>query len=467
FLYQVATALLEPTGAAHPVRSLVRGLPNVDFRLAEVTGVDLTRRVLRTDRGEVPYDYLVLAAGAVNDYFGHPDLAAHTFALGDLGEALALRNHVLASFEAAAWATDPGERSRLLHVVVVGGGPTGVELSAALAVLFRQLAGGDFPTIGPEEVRLTLVEGSGEPLPSFAPDSQAAAERSLRRKGVRVESGSEVTAADELGVTLADGRRIEARTVVWAAGVRASPLAGTLPATGSHHRAIVGASLQVERHPEVFVVGDMAQIPGTAGALPMVAQVAIQSGRRAARSILALAGGGEARPFGYRDLGAMAALGRGDAVAEVGAVHLQGLPGWAAWLGLHIARTVGLQARATVLLDWASGFLFADRPVRLITGPERQAVRGTVSSSSSSSGGEPAVTAAPVPHARADLPSVSVANANRWGRTAALAWWSQSYPGLRPEPERRRGLGALRARATRLRQALTGEKSKTEDWTRG
>lgn len=459
FLYQVATALLEPSGAAQPVRALTRRLGGVEVRLAEVSGVDLTRRVVETNRGDVPYDYLIPAAGSENDFFGHPELAVHTYGLNDLGQALALRNRVLSSFEAAAWATDPAERARLLTVAVVGGGPTGVELSAALAVLVGEMVGRDFPAIGHGEPRVVLVEASGEPLPSFAPGLRRAASEALGGRGIEVRSGARATGADERGLALEGGERIEAATVVWAAGVRANPLARSLPATGSHRRAIVGPTLQVERHPEVFVVGDLAQIPGPAGPLPMVAQVAIQSGRHAARSVLGMAAGRAPGPFRYRDLGSMAVLGRGGAVAEVGPLHLSGTLGWLAWLGLHIARIMGLRAKASVVLAWASGFIFADRPVRLIAGPEHRV-------EASQSEPPPAAREPQVPP-RADLPSVSVSNANRWGRRAALAWWSQDYPGLRPEPPRETGLAGLRGRATRLRHVLTGDKSRTEDWYRG
>lgn len=332
-----------------------------------------------------------------------------------------------------------------------------MEFSAALSVLVEEMVPKDFPAISPDEPHIVLLEGSTSPLASFAPDLQDHASKALRARGVRVESSALVTDVDEAGLTLKDGRRIEAATVIWAAGVRASPLAGCFPATGSHGRVIVGPTLQVERHPEVFVVGDAAEIPGRAGALPMLAQVAIQSGRHAASSVRTLQAGRPAKAFSYRDLGSMAVLGRGDAVAQIHRVHLSGLAGWLAWLGLHIMRTNGLQTKATVVLDWVSGLLFADRPIRLITGP---APPGK---------GQPAAEQAdppePAPPVRADLPSVNVANANRYGRVAALAWWSQDYPGLRPEQHEDTSmlgeLRTLRARMVRLRQMMTGDKSKT------
>jgi NADH dehydrogenase len=462
FLYQVATALLEPTGAAHPVRSLIRKLQNTEFRLGEVTSINVTHHQVDTTHGPIPYDYLILAAGATNDYFGNTDISAHSLGLNTLGEALALRNHILSCFEAAAWVTDPTERARLLTFAVVGGGPTGVEFLAALAVLVTEMVVHDFPGIGTDDPRIVLVEAAPSPLGAFAPDLREAAAKALAAKGVQVESNAKVADVDDTGLRLDSGRRIEAATVVWAAGVRATPLADTLPATGSNGRAIVKATLQLERHAEVFVVGDMAEIPGVAGPLPMLAQVAIQSGRHAGRQILRLCAGQEPTPFRYRDLGTMAALGRGDAVAQVGRLHLSGLEGWLAWFGLHIVRTVGLQAKVTVVADWASGFLFADRPVRLITGPDhpRRAATKLL-------GPEPATARVPMARAKVDLPSVNVANANRWGRVAALAWWGQAYPGLRKEPEKPHGLEALRQRSEKLRHELTGDKSQTEDNYRG
>ena len=460
FLYQVATALLEPTGAAQPIRALIRGLRNVEFRLTEVSGVNFSLQQVESDRGPIGYDYLILAAGAVTDFFHNPDVAAHSFGLKDLGAAQGLKNQILSCFEAASWTTDPRERARQLTFAVVGGGPTGVEFSAALSLLVAQMVGRDFRTISSHECTIFLIEGSTSPLTSFAPDLQDKACRALRTRGIRIESDALVVHVDEHGLVLKGGRRIAAATVVWAAGVRANPLAGCFPAAGSHGRVIVGPTLQVERNPEVFVVGDTAEIPGRQGTLPMLSPVAIQSGRHAARSVLALSQGRLATTFRYHDLGTMAVLGRGDAVAQIGGVHLSGLPGWLAWLGVHIARTSGLQVKATVALSWVSGFVFADRPIRLITGPTlpQAAVpeihRPVV---------EPVNPSVPAPPRRADLPSVNVANADRWGRVAALAWWSQDYPGRRAKPEKKTVSEIRRNRLIRWRHKLTGDKASTED----
>ncbi len=456
FLYQVATALLEPSGTAQPIRSLIRKLANVDFRLVQVTGFDATARRVHTDQGAIPYDYLILAAGAMNDYLGNADIASHSLGLNDLGQALALRNHLLGCLEAASHAEDSAGRARLLSFAVVGGGPTGVEFSAALAVLVKQLVDRDFPGIGAAEPRIVLVEASDAPLQSFATELRERAVSGLRAKGIEILSGAKAADVDQEGLTIVGGRRVEAATVVWAAGVRANPLAHALPATGSHARVIVDRTLQIPRHPEVFVVGDMAQIPGEAGPLPMLAQVAIQSGRHAARSIRAQCAGGAAKPFRYRDLGTMATVGRGDAVAQIGPLRLSGRAGWLAWLLVHIARTAGPEAKASVLVEWVSGFVFADRPARIITGPD-PAPRVPAP--------EPVATVtAGGPPVRADLPSVNVGNANEFGRIAALAWWTQDLPGRRPPPGRRPGpVKRLKTRAVKLRHEAFGIKSQTED----
>ncbi|MFJ9590714.1 NAD(P)/FAD-dependent oxidoreductase [Streptomyces acidicola] len=372
FLYQVATALLEPDAAAYPVRAKVRRLGNVSFRLAAVTGVDLDTKVVDTDQGGLPYDYLVLAAGAVNAYFGHSEIAEHSLGLNDLPEALQLRNAILARFEAAAWTDDPAERARLLSFAVVGGGPTGTEFAGALAELVTGTLTRDFPGLDRSEVTITLAEASRHPLSVFPSPLPAAADRALRRKGVQIRSGTMVTEVDNTGLRLNDGTTVPAATVVWAAGVRAAHLADSLGLRlGSHERISVTPTLQVDGHPEVFAVGDFAEIsqPDAGQPLPMLAPVAIQSGRQAARNINALLRGDIPQPFRYKDLGSMATIGRGFAVADIGSVQLSGQPGFMAWLVAHIALIAGMRTRWLVLSNWVSGYLFRNRPVRLIVGP--------------------------------------------------------------------------------------------------
>ena len=327
---------------------------------------------VETDHGPIAYDYLVLAAGSVSNYLHNTDIATRSLGLNDLADALQLRNQILSCFEQASWTTDPGERAHLLSFAVVGGGPTGVEFAAALAVLVAGMVERDFPALGRDEVSIALVEGADAPLGSFAKRLQASAIKALSAKDVGVRSGVTVADIDESGLVLDGGERVDAATVVWAAGVRAAPLADALGVElASHGRVPVGPTLQLASRPEVFVVGDLAEIPAGEDVLPMLAQVAIQSGRHAARSIVAQISGRGVSRFHYRDLGTMATVGRNDAVAQIGPLKLSGFVGWLAWLLVHIVRTVGLQARASVVLSWISGYLFADRPVRLITGPRQ------------------------------------------------------------------------------------------------
>jgi NADH dehydrogenase len=373
FLYQVATALLEPSEAAHPIRALLRGVPNAEFRLAHVEGVDLRGHTVRTDRGELSYDHLVLAAGATNNYFGNRDIAQRSLGLGDVPEALQLRNTILTRFEQAAWTRDPERRARLLRFAVVGGGPTGVELAGALAELVAGPLAHDFPDLARSEIDIVLVEASDAPLSPYASRLQRAATRALERKGVRIRSGVEAVDIDDAGLHLKGGEVLPAATVVWGAGVRAAALAGALGVkTGSHGRVAVSDTLQLDGHPEVFVVGDLAQIPGDDGTpLPMLAQVAIQSARHAAEAIRGGLDGSPPERFHYRDLGTMATQGRDAAVAQMGPLKLSGRLGWLAWLLVHIARIVGLRNRMFVLARWTSGYLLGDRPIRLIAGPRR------------------------------------------------------------------------------------------------
>jgi NADH dehydrogenase len=386
FLYQVATALLGPDTAAYPVRSEIHRLGHVSFRLATVTGVDLDAKAVDTDRGRLPYDYLVLAAGAVNNYFGHPEIAKRSLGLNDLPEALQLRNTLLTQFEAAAWTNDAAERARLLSFAVVGGGPTGAEFAGALAELVAGALVRDFPRLRRSEVSITLAEASQDPLSAFASPLPVAAHRALERKGVKVRSEARVVEVDDTGLRLTDGSVIPAATVVWAAGVRAAHLADGLGLSlGSHDRIKVTSTCQLDGHPEVFAVGDLAEIPQDGRPLPMLAQVAIQSGRHAARSIETLLSAGTPEPFRYRDLGTMATIGRGFAVADIGPVKLSGLVGFIAWLAVHIARTMGMHARWVVLANWVSGYLFRNPPVRLISRPARPP--GSAGCAPTSSGG--------------------------------------------------------------------------------
>jgi NADH dehydrogenase len=372
-LYQVATGGLEPEEIAHPVRRILRGVHNVAFRVATVQGVDLDARVLHTDAGPQPYDYLVLAAGSTTNFFGLDAPGAK--GLKDLREALTLRNHILSCVEQAAWESDPERRRTLLTFVVVGGGPTGVEMAGALAELLRLALPRDFPSLDFSAARVVLLEASDTVLAHFRPRLRRSAVKALRRKGVDVRLGARVARIDGDTVHLADGGQIAAATLVWAAGVRAAALPGAVGAPeGRANRLAVDATLRLQGHPEVFVAGDMAGFEQDGAPLPMVIPVAIQEGEHIAAEIARACAGDRPRPFRYRDPGTMATIGRNAAVAQIGPVSLSGFLGWLAWLGLHLLRIIGLRNRLLVLINWTWDYFFYDRAVRLITSPSRSAV---------------------------------------------------------------------------------------------
>jgi len=369
-LYQVATALLDPSEIAYPVRAAVRRRRNVSFRLARVTGVDLEARRLDTTAGDLDYDHLVVAAGAVNNYFGVDSAEEHAHGLKSLGEALAVRNHLLSCFERAAWTEDPVARRRLHTVVLVGGGATGVELAGAVSELVHLVLRKDFPDLDLGEVDIVIVEGGDTVLGAFAPSLQRSAIRSLERKGVRLAFGAQVAVVDENGVTLRDGGRIEAATVVWTAGVRGSPVGAWLAEPDRQGRVAVGPTLQLPGHPEVFVIGDLARVlDGRGRPLPQLAPVAMQQAKHVAAGIAGSLRGEAPRPFRYRDKGTMATIGRNAGIAQLGPVRLGGFLGWVTWLFVHLMLLVGFRSRIVALLNWAWDYVVYDRPVRLIAAP--------------------------------------------------------------------------------------------------
>jgi NADH dehydrogenase len=366
-LYQVATAGLEPEAIAHPVRRIVTA-PNVRFRLAEVTGVDLERRRVTTDGGVLTYDFLVLAAGSVTNFFGLESVARHAATLRELDEAETVRDRVLASFEAAAAEEDLDRKGALMTTVIVGGGPTGVELAGALAELHRHVLPRDFPELDVRNAHILLLEASDRLLEAMSERMQRKALQKLREMGVDVQLGARVTDADEGGVTLQDGRRIDAGAVVWVAGMRASPLAQALNIPlSAGGRVAVAPSLNLSECPEVYVIGDMAHAgaPGSAG-YPMLAPVAIQQGDLVAANILRQTEGMKPLPFDYKDPGTMVTIGRASAVARVYGVPVSGFLAWLLWLTVHIVWLIGFRNRALVLVDWAWNYFTYERGVRLI-----------------------------------------------------------------------------------------------------
>src|SRR6478735_8651797 len=368
-LYQVATAALSPADVAYPIRSILRKQANTTTQLAEVTGIDLpNQQVILTD-GVVPFDYLILATGASHSYFEHEEWAPFAPGLKDIDDALKMRRQIFLAFEAAERETDPDRRAALLTFVVVGGGPTGVELAGALGEIARETLARDFRTIDPAQTRIILVDSGDRVLRSYVPQLSRSAEEQLKQRGVEVLTSHRVVAIDENRVGLSDGTEIAAHTILWAAGVVASPLGKTLGAPlDSAGRVLVNPDLSVPGHPNVFVIGDLANLAGKDGEpLPGVAQVAIQGGRATAANISRLIRGEPTRPFHYRNYGEMATIGRNAAVAEIGPLRLTGFLGWSSWLLIHLIWLIGFRRRLLVMTNWAWTYLTHGRGARLIT----------------------------------------------------------------------------------------------------
>jgi NADH dehydrogenase len=366
-LYQVASGLLDPSAIASPVRTIMRRARNVDVLRAEVTDVDLDNRRVITSGAALDYDYLVIASGSVTNYFGNDGARTHSIGLKDLGEALALRSHLLSCFERAGLTSDAIARRRLLTFAVVGAGPTGVEYSGAVAELIKHVLPKDYRRVDFGEVSVVLIEAGGRILATFAPRLSRLATRSLQRKGVRIVLGESVRSVDESGLTLSSGDRIETATVVWTAGVRAAaPFDLDGVAIARDGRIKVTPSLNLTTHPEVFVIGDAAAFEQAGALLPMLAPVAIQGGTYVGKTIAARLRGADAPAFHYRDKGTMATVGRGAAVAQIGPVHINGLIGWFIWIFVHLLYLVGFRSRSLALVSWAWNYFFWDRPVRLI-----------------------------------------------------------------------------------------------------
>jgi NADH dehydrogenase len=371
-LYQVATAALNPADIATPLRSILRRAPNVTVFLAEVEAVDLAARRLILDQGQMDYDALVLATGAGNSYFGHDDWEALAPSLKTLEDALEIRRRVLLAYEEAERERDGAEQRALLTSVVIGGGPTGVELAGALAEISRETIARDFRLIDPTKAHIVLLEGGPRVLPGFPEPLPGRAAAALARIGVEVRTGAMVTRVTPDAVWLG-GEQIRARTVLWAAGVAAAPLTRTLGVPLDRAgRVVVERDLSIPGHPEAFAIGDVAAFLGDDGrALPGVAPVAIQQGRVVADNVLRRLDGRATAAFRYRDRGTMATIGRAAAVAVVGRLRLSGLPAWLAWLFVHIAFLIGFRNRFLVLFQWAWAYMSWQRGARLITRPWR------------------------------------------------------------------------------------------------
>ena len=375
-LYQVATAGLDVDDISQPIRHIVRRQRNCDVLLGEVTGADLDARTLTLDTGEtLPYDVLVLAPGAATAYFGVEGAFEHSFPLKNAPDALALRSHVLSQFEAVA--RDPALIDEgALTMAVVGGGPTGVEMAGALTELVHVLKK-DFPRVPTEQARVVLIDGGDLPLSGYDADLRRYTAETLADKGVHLRLGTEVDRVDPDGVTLKTGERVAAQTTVWAAGVRAHPLADALGLEQTKGaRVVVGPTLRVTGRERVFVIGDAAGATDPDGELyPQVAQVAIQQGKHVARLVEAMDSGDHAvadDPFAYTDLGQMATIGRNAAVLQTPAgLKLTGWIAWMGWLLVHLVALVGFRNRVAVFLSWIWNYLTYDRGPRLILTAER------------------------------------------------------------------------------------------------
>lgn len=372
-LYQVATAGLNPSDIAYPIRAIFRRQRNVErIVLAEVTGIDAATRQVIVDDGErIPYDRLVIATGAGHSYFGHDEWASVAPGLKTIEDALDIRGRVLNAFEMAE--RHPERASHLLTFVVIGAGPTGVEMAGAMVEIAVHALAREFDRIDPTAARVILVEGEQRVLPTYPPRLSESARRQLEDLGVDVRLGALAESIDDEGVTLSDGTRIAAGTVVWAAGVKASSLNSELDVEKDRAgRIVVEEDLSIPGHPDIFVAGDLAALPD----VPGVAPAAIQQGRHVARQILADVAGRPRTPFRYRDKGTVATIGRARAVAHIGPLGFSGFPAWAAWLGIHIFYLIGFRNRLFVFISWAWNYLTFSRGARMITGsPDGRANR--------------------------------------------------------------------------------------------
>jgi NADH dehydrogenase len=372
-LYQVATAALSPADIAWPIRHILRTQANATVLMEEVTGIDPRRKCVRTNFGDVPYDYLIVATGTMHAYFGHDEWAKYAPGLKRIEDATRIRRRILIAFEHAEVMADTAEQKRPLTFVIVGGGATGVEMAGAIAEVARQTLAADFRRIDPRSARIVLVEAGPRILSTFPPAQSEYAQRVLEKAGVEVKTGTRVTSCDARGVET-DAGRIEAETVIWAAGVLASPAAKWLgvEADGAG-RVKVNADLTVPDHPDIYVVGDVAALPpGEGKPVPNMAPAAKQMGQHAARLIAGrIAGKQASEPFRYMSAGEIATIGRSAAVYNFGRLRLYGFIGWMFWGAIHIYFLIGLRNRFVVAVTWLWSYITFERGARLITRPER------------------------------------------------------------------------------------------------
>ncbi len=368
-LYQVATAALNPSDIAAPIRGVLRKQRNVNVILGEATAIDPGRKVVTLRDGELSYDYLIVATGATHSYFNHPEWEANAPGLKSIDDALEIRRRVLMAFEAAERETDPVEQAAWLTFVIVGGGPTGVELAGALSEIARKTMIRDFRNIDPSRARVVLVEGVDRVLPVYPRSLSEKARQQLERLGVDVITSALVTSVNDREVRIGD-QTIATRTVLWAAGVQASPLARSLGAPLDRAgRVLVEPDLTIPGHRDVFVIGDLAAVKQPDESfVPGVAPAAIQEGVHSARNLDRAIRGEPLKPFRYRDKGSLATIGRAAGVADFGPIKLSGFIAWFAWLAIHIFFLIGFRNRFLVITQWAWAYVTYQRAARLITG---------------------------------------------------------------------------------------------------
>jgi NADH:ubiquinone reductase (H+-translocating) len=375
-LYQVATAGLSPADIAQPIRHILRDAKNIEVMLGEVDGIDCDEKQVRTtDNVSYPYDYLIIAAGAWHSYFGHDEWEAFAPGLKSLEDAIELRRRILSAFEAAELATSEEDRQAALTFIIVGAGPTGVEMAGAIAELAHKTLSEDFRRIDSRLARILLLDGAPRVLPSFSEDLSRSALAQLRRMEVEVHTGAIVKEVGDRGVTV-NGEFVPSRTVVWAAGNAAAPIGKSLGANVDRAgRVIVNENLSIPGHPEIFAIGDMTCFKHQTGQpLPGVSPVAMQMGRRASKNILLHIQGEKAEPFRYFDKGSMATIGRNKAIADLKFARVGGLLAWLSWLFVHLIFLVGLRNRLLVLFQWTWSYLTFGRSARLIHGNFRHSL---------------------------------------------------------------------------------------------
>lgn len=377
-LYQVATSGLEPTAISFPLRKIFRKKKNFFFRMAKLQSVMSDQNKIRTSIGDLEYDYLVLAAGTDTNYFGNEDIIRHTMPLKSVPEALAIRNRILKVMEGVVRMEDSAEKTPYLNFVIVGGGPTGVELAGALAELKRKIFPKDYPDMDIRSMKIYLINGAPRLLESFSEESSARAYKDLEEAGVDIILGAHVTDYDGLQVSCDNGMILESRTVIWTSGVIANPVEGLDASQIGHARRILVDGInRIEGLENVFAIGDQSLLlsdPKYPKGHPQLAQVAIQQGRLLAKNLKQLERNEPTQCFAYRDKGTMATIGRNQAVAEIGNRKFGGFLAWVMWLFVHLFYIVGAKNRVTVLIDWFWGYITYDRPLRTIIESERKNV---------------------------------------------------------------------------------------------